>query len=46
MEVGNLPDYKMHCDVDVEDSASMQGKSRIKTLQLMLIVDCLASAGQ
>ena len=37
---GNLY-YKMCCDVDVKESTSMQRQS----LQLMLIVNCPASAG-
>ena len=39
-------DDMMHRDADVNDSVLMQRQSIIESLQLMLIVDCLASAGQ
>ena len=42
MEISQL---KVHRDADVDDSSSMQRHSIIKSLQL-IIVDCLASAGQ
>ena len=38
VDVWKFLNYKMHHDVDMEDSASMQRWSIIETLQLMLIV--------
>lgn len=45
-EVWTFLDYAMHRNADVGDSALMHRQSIIGSLQLMLIDDCLASAGQ
>ena len=44
-EVWKRLDWKMRHDTEVEDSALMQRQSIIQSLQLMLIYECLDSAG-
>lgn len=39
-------DNKMHRNLDMKDSESMQGQSIIESLPLMLIIDCSATDGQ
>lgn len=43
LEVWTFLDYRIHRNADVEDSVLMPRRSIIESLQLMLIVYCLAS---
>lgn len=46
LEVWKFLDYLMHYNTNVEYSALMQRQTITKSLQLVLIVACLASTGQ
>ena len=46
LEVWKILDHMMHCNAGVEDSVSVHRQSIIESLPLMLVVNCLASAGQ